>query len=114
MGRYLDADDPSQVLQPSEVIDELLSFVIQLRRLFAYAFAAMSSVTVALLVLLIVLTVKLRDREFQTMFRLGGSRFLIVKLVGAELLILISATGVATLLMISGLAMIVSQLSFVG
>ncbi|MFT4556504.1 MAG: putative ABC transport system permease protein [Planctomycetaceae bacterium] len=114
MGRYLDADDPSQVLQPTEVIDELLSFVVQLRRVFAYAFAAMSSVTVALLALLIVLTVKLRDREFQTMFRLGGSRFLIVRLVGAELLILISASGVATLMIICGLSMMISQLSFVG
>jgi putative ABC transport system permease protein len=114
MGRYLDADDPSQLLQPTEVIDELLSFVVQLRRVFAYAFAAMSSVAVALLALLIALTVKLRDREFQTLFRLGGSRFLIVRLVGAELLILISASGVATLLIISGLAVMFSNLSFVG
>ena len=114
MGRYLDADEPSQVLQPAEVIDELLGFVVQLRRVFAYAFAAMSSVTAALLTLLVVLTVKLRDREFQTMFRLGGSRFLIVRLIGAELLILLSASGAATLLVMSGLAVAISQVSFVG
>ncbi len=114
MGRYLEADDPSQVLQPTEVIDELLSFVVQLRRVFAFAFAAMLSVTVALLALLVVLTIKLRDREFQTMFRLGGSRFLIVKLVGTELLILVFASVAATLLIISGLAMVISRFSFVG
>lgn len=114
MGRYLEADDPSQVLQPAEVIDELLSFVVQLRRVFAFAFAAMLSVTVALLALLVVLTIKLRDREFQTMFRLGGSRFLIVKLVGTELLILVFASVAATLLIVSGLAMVISRFSFVG
>lgn len=114
MGRYLDADDPSQVLEPAEVIDELLSFVVQLRRVFAFAFAAMLSVTVALLALLVVLTVKLRDREFQTMFRLGGSRFLIGRLIGAELLILVSASSIATLLIISGLGMMISRMSFVG
>lgn len=114
MGRYLADDDPSQVVRPAEVVDELLSFVVQLRRVFTWAFSAMASVTAALLTLLIILTVKLREREFQTMFRLGGSRFLIIKLVGSELLILLLAGGLTTLIIVGSLMIIISRLSFVG
>jgi hypothetical protein len=78
------------------------------------AFAAMVSGTAALFGLLIMLTVKLRQREFQTMFRLGGSRFLMAKLVGAELLILLSLSGLMTVVMMVCLAGILSRITFVG
>jgi putative ABC transport system permease protein len=114
MGRYLADDDPSQVLKPVEVVDELLDFVVRVRRALLVAFAAMVSGTAALFGLLIMLTVKLRQREFQTMFRLGGSRFLMAKLVGAELLILLSLSGLMTVVMMVCLAGILSRITFVG
>ncbi|NQV24667.1 MAG: ABC transporter permease [Rhodopirellula sp.] len=114
LGRYLADDDPSQVLRPVEVISELMEFVLQIRRFFELTLAAMMIVTAALLILFVILTVQLRQREFATMFRLGGSRFLIVRLVGTELLILFSVSGLLTLLMLVGFATLVSRLSFVG
>jgi putative ABC transport system permease protein len=114
MGRYLADDDPSQAIRPVEVIDELTDFVMQIRQFFELAFAIMASVTAALLTLFVILAIQLRQREFTTMFRIGCRRFQIVRLVGAELLILFSISGVLTLLTISGLAMALSRLSFVG
>ena len=114
MGRYLADDDPSQVLRPVEVIDELLDFVMRIRQFFELAFAIMASVTAALLTLFVILAIQLRRREFTTMFRIGCRRFQIVRLVGAELLILFSISGLLTLVVISGLTMAVSRLSFVG
>ena len=114
MGRYLTDDDPSQVLQPEDVVNELLDFVVQIRRVLLIAFAAMASVTTALFSLLIVLTVKLRQREFQTMFRLGGSRFLIVKLVTAELCILLFWSGLLTLAVMICLVSMLPRITFAG
>lgn len=114
MGRYLNDDDPAQVLRPVEVVNELMTFVFQLRRVFLVAFMIMASITVAMLMLLILLTIKLRKREFETMFRLGGSRFLIAKLVGNELFILFCCGGLLTCVVLAGLAMSLSQLSFAG
>jgi putative ABC transport system permease protein len=113
-GRYLADDEPSQVLRPVEVIRELMEFVLRIRQFFERAFAAMIVVTLALLILFVILTVQLRQREFVTMFRLGCSRFLMVQLVGCELLILFCFSAVLTLLTLIGFAMLVSRLSFVG
>lgn len=114
MGRYLAEDDPSQVLQPLDVVDELLGFVLRIREVLLVAFAAMLAVTIALFTLLIVLTVKIREREFQTMFRLGASRFLMLKLVAAELLILLMLSGLCTLAVMAGLISVLPHLSFAG
>lgn len=114
MGRYLADDDPSQVLRPVEVIDELMEFVMRIRQFFELAFAVMATVTAALLTLFVILAVQLRQREFATMFRIGCRRFLIVRLVGAELLILFSISGLLTILAISSVSIAVSRVSFVG
>jgi putative ABC transport system permease protein len=89
MGRYLDADDPSQLLNPVDVIQELLQFVVRLRQFFDMAFAVLSAVTVLFFMLVMALSVRLRQREFETMHRLGCSRLLIIRLVATELLIVV-------------------------
>lgn len=96
MGRYLSSDDPAQMLKPVDVIEELLDFVVRLRRFFDMAFAVLAAVTTLFFVLVVALSLRLRQREFETMFRLGCSRLLIVRLVATELLMVVVMSLVVT------------------
>jgi ABC-type antimicrobial peptide transport system permease subunit len=93
------------------VIDELLEIVIRIRRFFEATFVAMTAVTAALIGLFIVLSVQLRQREFATMFRIGCARFMILRLVGSELLILFVLSGLVTALVIVGFAVAMPNFS---
>ncbi|MGZ0174675.1 MAG: ABC transporter permease [Planctomycetales bacterium] len=112
LGRYLADDDPAQAIRPVEVVGELLDIVMRIRQFFEFVFAAMVGVTAMLLGLFVVLTVQLRKREFATMFRIGCGRFVILRLVGTELLILFAISGLATALVILGLAVAMPGFSF--
>jgi len=111
MGRYLTDDDPAQIIRPVEIIDELLEIVIRIRQFFEATFIAMTGVTAALLGLFIVLSVQLRQQEFATMFRIGCGRFVILRLVGSELLILFAVSGFVTALVLVVLAMTMPNFS---
>ena len=111
LGRYLSNDDPAQIIRPVEVIDELLTIVMRIRQLFELAFASMATVTAAMLTLFVVMAVQLRQREFETMFRIGCGRFMIVRLVGSELLILFAISSLATLLVAIVFIFVVPRLS---
>lgn len=114
LGQYLLDDDPAQILEPIKVIEELMTFVVRLQVFFDLAFAAMSIVTVVLIALLVLLTVRLREREFQTLSRIGCSRFFVVQLIGMELIALVAASGVLTVLVLACLATFAHNLSFAG
>lgn len=94
LGRYIDPDDSVQLLNPGDVIDELLQFVIRLRRFFDLAFVALAIITALFVVLVVALSLKLRQREFETMHRLGCSRSMVIRLVAAELTIVGLMSGV--------------------
>jgi len=55
------------------------------------------------LVLVFVLSLRLRQREVKTIFKLGCSRMTIVRLLAAEIFIIISISGVLCSAMIGGL-----------
>ena len=84
---------------------------MRIRQLFELAFASMATVTAAMLTLFVVLAVQLRQREFETMFRIGCGRFMIVRLVGSELLILFAISSLATLLVAIVFIFVVPRLS---
>lgn len=111
LGRYLADDDPAQIIRPIEIIGELLEIVIRIRQFFEATFVAMTAVTAALLGLFIVLSVQLRQREFAAMFRIGCGRFVILRLVGSELLILFMMSGLVTALVLAGLAVAMPNFS---
>ena len=112
MGRYLANDDPAQIIRPVEVIDELREIVVRIRQFFEATFIAMTCVTMALLGLFIVLSVQLRQRDFSTMFRIGCSRFVVLRLVGCELLILFVLSSLVATFVIFGLAVAIPGFSF--
>ena len=111
MGRYLADDDPAQIIRPLEVIDELREIVIRIRQFLEATFVAMTCVTMALLGLFIVLSVQLRQRDFATMFRIGCNRFVVLRLVGCELLILFVLSGLVAAFVIFALAVAIPSFS---
>ena len=92
-GRY-QAAAATQMLAPSEVVDELLAFVFRLRRFFNVNALFVAAAMALLFGLVFLLSLRLRAAEFDTLHRLGFSRGTVVKLVCAEW-VLVLTLGIA-------------------
>lgn len=89
-GRY--ANSPThQLLVPSLVVRELLGVVAEVERFFSLNYLVILLATALFLILIITLSIKIRQREIATMHKMGCSRSMVIYLQGTELLILISA-----------------------
>lgn len=99
-GRYLEKEMPYQIVRPKEVIDTLMANIFKIRNVLDAVILLVGSATLLALVLVFSLSLRLREREIDVIFKLGCSRATIVKLLGAELfiIILISAGVCAGLL----------------
>lgn len=93
-GRYLQGDDPHQLVVPRTVIDGLLENIFRIKNVLDAVILVVGSATLLALVLVFSLSVRLRQREFRTVFRIGGSRLTIVRLLLAEIAIIVSASAV--------------------
>ncbi|MEI6540828.1 MAG: hypothetical protein WCO86_15090, partial [Planctomycetota bacterium] len=85
LGRYSSSLATAQCLKPPEVIEELLSIVFRIEQLAWVCSIAAGVVTCLLLGLVVNLSMRLRESEMQTMFRLGCSRTTIAMLHGSEI-----------------------------
>ena len=104
-GRYVaagvDADVLSgQITMPSDVVGELLANIFRIKSVLDAVILVVGLATVLALVLVFALSLRLRQREIQTMFKLGCSRMMTARLLGAEILIILVASGVLTLLLL--------------
>ena len=63
-----------QLIRPPSVIQQLMGLVFQVKRFFDVNAVLVALATLLLLGLVILLSVRLREREMQTMFRMGCSR----------------------------------------
>lgn len=93
MGRYLARDDVT-ILEPPRIIEQLMQLVFRVERFLDVAAVAILSTTAALVILVFALSLRLRQREIQTLFKLGCSRFMIARVLFAELA-LIGLAGTA-------------------
>ncbi len=92
-GRY--QTDPNrngrQLARPPVVIRDLMSMVLRVNRFFEANSLLVGLATAMLLTLVVVLSLRLRAREMETMFRIGCSRGTIVWLQVWELVIILAA-----------------------
>lgn len=84
LGRYETEDQAVQLFRPIEVIDEVMGVAFRVKRIFDANVALVSAATILLLVLILWLSLRLRRDELETMFRIGGSRGMALRLVSAE------------------------------
>ncbi len=85
MGRYQSDDQAAQILQPADIVDELLQMVFRAKQFFDLGGFVLMAVTGMFLTLVVLLSRRLRRREMQTLVKLGCSRYMIVAMQTAEL-----------------------------
>lgn len=97
-GRYLDHPQ-LQMIEPRSVMNDLLATVFAVQRYVLLAIGMVGVATAAVVVLVFVLSLRLRSGEMLTMTRLGGARIAISGLMAAEMVIvLVLAVVLAVLL----------------
>ena len=89
-GRYLDAAAPYQLVVPSEVVDGLLATIFRIKNILDAVILLVGTATLIALLLVFSLSLRLRQREIRTVFRIGGSRSTVVRLLSAEVSIILA------------------------
>ncbi|MEO8494854.1 MAG: ABC transporter permease [Planctomycetota bacterium] len=102
MGRYLSPEETKQILRPVEVVDELMEIILNARRLFDAGMILLAAAMLLLVGLVMLLSLRLRQREMNTMFRLGCSRTTIFQIQAAELAIVLVLSSLLALLLACG------------
>jgi putative ABC transport system permease protein len=85
-GRYQGPEATVQILAARSVVEELLGLVFRIKRFFDANAVLVGVATGLFLLLIVLLSLRLRRPEMETLFRLGCARGLIAKLVATELL----------------------------
>jgi putative ABC transport system permease protein len=93
-GRYLDGDSGYQLVVPGTVIDGLLASIFRIKHMLDAVILVVAVATGLALVLVFALSIRLRQREIQTVFRIGGSRLTIARLLAAEITLIVLVSGV--------------------
>ncbi len=84
-GRFGGADEPSQIIRPVDVVDELLDTVFTVRQFVIAAVVIVGAATLATAILVFMLSLRLRRRERATLFKIGGSRRAVAGMLMAEI-----------------------------
>jgi putative ABC transport system permease protein len=92
-GRYLESDSPNQIIVPERVIDGLLQNIFRIKNVLDAVILIVGAATLLALLLVFALSLRLRQRELQTIFKLGCSRATTAYLLGAEILIIGCVAG---------------------
>ncbi len=93
LGRY--RQSPTlQALEPTVVVDELLGLVLQVKAFFDANVLLVTCAMALMLGLVVLLTLRVRRREFETLARIGCARATLVRIVATEWLVMLAA-GVA-------------------
>ncbi len=93
-GRYLSKEEAQQIVRPAEVIDGLLQNIFRIKNVLDAVISVVALATVLAVALVFALSLRLRQREIETIFKLGCRRMTIARLVAAEILLIVVASGV--------------------
>lgn len=89
-GRYQAAEGRAQIARPSEVMGELLDTILTVESFVVAGAAIVGLATLASAALVFMLSLRLRRREMETLFKLGGSRFNVGALMASEIVVVLS------------------------
>ena len=93
-GRYLSKEETQQIVKPQEVIAGLLENIFRIKNLLDAVIAVVAIATILAVILVFALSLRLRQREIQTIFKIGCSRMTVLKLMAAEIMIIVFASTV--------------------
>lgn len=86
-GRYIATEESIQIFRPEEVIRGLTETIFKVEGMLNAAFTLMGCATGLLILLVVLLSIRLRQREISTMYMMGCARTKIVAIISAELAI---------------------------
>jgi putative ABC transport system permease protein len=92
-GRYLSREETHQIVKPSEVIDGLLQNIFRIKNVLDAVISVVALATILAMVLVFALSLRLRHREIQTIFKIGCRRMTVVRLIAAEIFIIVVISG---------------------
>lgn len=104
-GRFDVAGGDVQIIVPTTVVTELLGLVFRVKRFFDANMVLVSVSTGLFILLVVLLSVRLRCREMEVMFMMGCAKGTMVKLQAAELAI-VGLTSLALSAVLSELALV--------
>lgn len=91
-GRY-QGHESHHVVRPRDTIGELLEGIFRVKRLLQGVMGVVGGATLLALLLVFSLSLRLRQRELLTLFKLGAARWTVTRLVLAEIVLIASAAG---------------------
>lgn len=89
-GRYLSDEEICQIVLPVSVMDELLATIFTVQSYVVAAVIFVGASTVLTLILVFLLSLRLRRREIETMVKVGGSRASITSVLALEVVFVIA------------------------
>ena len=92
-GRYLTKEERQQIVRPDQVISGLLQTIFRIKNVLDAVVALVGLATLLAIVLVFALSLRLRQREIKTIFKMGGSRLTIARLLSAEIMIVLLVSG---------------------
>jgi putative ABC transport system permease protein len=90
-GRFIE-NPTRQLVRPSKVIDSLNEQIFRFERILQLIIWIVGLATAVMFVLVLILSWKLRADELRTMTRLGCGRFKAAQIMGAEIILMVSAS----------------------
>jgi putative ABC transport system permease protein len=101
-GRYLSSEERNQIVKPQDVIESLLQNIFRIKNVLDAVIFIVSLGMILAIILIFALSLRLRQAEIQTIFKLGCRKMTTARLIGAELamIVLISVVICAVLLVI--------------
>ncbi len=106
-GRFLESLVTAQIVVPFEVIGTLMQNIFRIKNVLDAVIAVVGLATVLAIALVFALSLRLRQREIQTIFKLGCQRATIAHLLAAEIILILFASGV----LCAGILLIVDHYS---
>ncbi len=110
LGARYNASKDRQMIVPLEVIGELMGIVFQVEMFFKANFGVVLVSTALFLVLVVMLSLRIRRREMETMFRIGCSRMTVFWLQAAELVMILGMSAVLAAGIAGGLLLLAPEL----
>jgi putative ABC transport system permease protein len=99
-GRYLGEAEQQQIIDPNAVIGGLMENIFRIKNVLDAVVLVVGSGTVLALVLVFSLSIRLRQRELDTIFKLGCGRLTVVSLLAAEIAIILAISGFVSMALV--------------
>ena len=101
-GRYVSSETGRQIVEPAKVIDGLLQNIFRIKNVIDAIIVLVGIATILSMFLVFALSLRLRQREIDTIFKLGCSRLTIVRLMAAEIFIILTFSSLLCIGMMAG------------